>query len=128
MSQVVLVADLIQELARELAEREDDADWEIEDWSKPHVQQQLQDAPPRAQRVENGQTSCLMLGQDLPMGKTAIDLSPGVCGHFAEDGKLVSLEFDLSDARASNRLSLAVPSDVVKDAKASSLQAAAPAT
>ncbi|CAE7199528.1 FAM186A [Symbiodinium natans] len=102
------LTELTANLAFELSERDDDGDWEIEDWSKPHVLGQLQSAPKAARCVNDGQKARLILCERFAdEGASVIDLAPGVCGHFAEDGKLQLLEFDLTNSRAQKRFSLA---------------------
>eukprot|EP00434_Breviolum_minutum_P022007 symbB.v1.2.019427.t1/scaffold1589.1/size119216/3 len=100
------MTDLSVALVEELEGRDDDADWEIEDWSKDHVVQQL-----RALQTNTAQLSQeddeVRLSLSSLASTSVIDLSPGVAAHFAEDGALVFLSFNLLDTRAARRLALA---------------------
>mmetsp|Transcript_55584 Transcript_55584/g.115164 ORF Transcript_55584/g.115164 Transcript_55584/m.115164 type:complete len:149 (+) Transcript_55584:65-511(+) len=119
--ETVVLTEFTANLVHELSERDDDADWEIEDWSKPHVLSQLRLAPTAARCMKDGQRARLLLcPQASAAGAEAsvIDLSPGISGHFSEDGKLHLLEFDLTNSRAGKRFGLVTartPSSTERD-------------
>ncbi|CAL1170175.1 unnamed protein product [Cladocopium goreaui] len=101
----VSVAELSQVFVEELEGRDDDADWEIEDWSKTHVVQELRRLGANAESIKLGDEVRLVFSATLTA--SVVDLSPGVAAHFTEDGKLAFLAFNVLDARAARRLALA---------------------
>eukprot|EP00443_Scrippsiella_acuminata_P110695 CAMPEP_0115679246 /NCGR_PEP_ID=MMETSP0272-20121206/56179_1 /TAXON_ID=71861 /ORGANISM="Scrippsiella trochoidea, Strain CCMP3099" /LENGTH=76 /DNA_ID=CAMNT_0003118463 /DNA_START=1 /DNA_END=228 /DNA_ORIENTATION=- len=73
------VAEFSAALAAEVEEREDDEDWEMEDWGKAHMVRQLKTAAPRASLKVDAQKAFLRF-VDLPAGTVyeAVDLTVGV--------------------------------------------------
>ena len=74
--------ELVKKLVQELDEREDEADWELEDYSKAHVLQQLA-LLESAEYLQEGQEVRLKVNSGA---KAVVDLAPGVSAGFREVG------------------------------------------
>ena len=80
----VRVSELVKALVQELDEREDEADWELEEFSKAHVLQQLA-AVESAEYLRSGLEVRLVVKAGA---KAVVDLAPGVVARFQEVGSL----------------------------------------
>lgn len=80
----VRVSELVKALVQEVDEREDEADWELEEFSKAHVLQQLA-AVESAEYLRSGLEVRLVVKAGA---KAVVDLAPGVVARFQEVGSL----------------------------------------
>eukprot|EP00933_Yihiella_yeosuensis_P010720 TRINITY_DN117537_c0_g1_i1.p1 TRINITY_DN117537_c0_g1~~TRINITY_DN117537_c0_g1_i1.p1 ORF type:complete len:137 (+),score=23.45 TRINITY_DN117537_c0_g1_i1:48-413(+) len=108
-SKVVKVSSLSAALAQEVEDREDDEDWDMEDFSKAHIVAQLRSMPAEGTFTEVSETAYIEVKERDPVSETSfIDLSPGIRVEVLRHGQLARLEFALSCPGAIKRLALAL--------------------
>uniref|UniRef100_A0A7S4RVC8 Uncharacterized protein n=1 Tax=Alexandrium monilatum TaxID=311494 RepID=A0A7S4RVC8_9DINO len=101
------LAVLAEALAGEVHEREDDEDWELEDWPKEHVVEQLRQLPPVGRCSLEGGVARISTGEDCDTDTASeLPLSPGVAARMSPGGKICGLEFSLDCPPAVKRLAL----------------------
>lgn len=96
---------LAEALSTEVEEREDDEDWEMEDWPKDHVLEQLRQLPPIGLCSIEDDMVRVCVGESPVAATSALALSPGVSAEFQPGGELSRLIFARDNPAALKRLS-----------------------
>mmetsp|Transcript_56378 Transcript_56378/g.156089 ORF Transcript_56378/g.156089 Transcript_56378/m.156089 type:complete len:180 (+) Transcript_56378:69-608(+) len=97
--------EFLARLAADMEAREDDEDWEMEDWPKHHIVSELRGLPANAAMTQVGLRAYLRFTHVAPgTAYEAIDLAKGLEAGVLDDGTVAIIEADLGEMSALRRL------------------------